>query len=154
VNTDRVQAKRWRHYLHYFLGGLRKIPIWKAPQDLYRGVNLDLVSTYPKKYKIGNKINWYSCTSATTHLQTVTNFLSKDITGTIFVINGVFSGRSLSSCSAVPNESEVIIPPASRFEIMSIIPMPNMNMIQLKQLPSVEKTLQMEWNRNGEALYL
>jgi len=90
TNPDRTSLQKWSHYLHYFLGGLRKIPKWKGNQDLYRGVSLDLVSMYPKKYKVGGKITWYSCTSTTTILNSIISFLPPAKPRTIFTINGVF----------------------------------------------------------------
>jgi small GTP-binding protein len=146
ASSNRINAKKWSHYLHYLLGGLTKIPIWKSNQDLYRAVSLDLVNLYPKKYQIGKKITWYSCTSTTTQLQSITNFLPKDTACTIFTINGTFSGRPLQIFSALPNEFEVLLPPASRFEIVSVVPVAHITMIQLRQIPTLEKVLNLEPN--------
>jgi len=144
TNPDRTSLQKWSHYLHYFLGGLRKIPKWKGNQDLYRGVSLDLVSMYPKKYKVGGKITWYSCTSTTTILNSIISFLPPAKPRTIFTINGVFSGRSLQSVSAFPKEAEVLLPPATRFEIISIMNLDGVIMIQMKQIPTLERELALE----------
>jgi len=69
---------------------------------------------------IGNTITWYGFTSTTTNLGKVQSFLA-DEESTIFCINGCFSGRSIQQFSGHPDEAEVLIPPGSRFSIVSII---------------------------------
>jgi len=144
THKDRNKAKSWRHYLHYVLGGLRKLPYWEGKQDLYRGVNLNLVEKYQHRYKEGEIITWYSFTSTTTLLHEVINFLPKNGRSTIFTINGVFSGRQIHQLSSIPKEEEVLIPPASRFKIKGIIDMGNHTTIQMEQVESLEQILKME----------
>jgi len=141
--SDRSQELLpWKHYLHYLINGLRKIPIWKAQQDVYRGVALNLVGLYGEKYKEGKTISWYSFSSTTTNLKKVQEFLG-DQESTIFCINGCLSGRSIQKFSAHPNEAEILLPPGSRFQIISIL-RGKMTLIQMKQLPTWEKLLKLE----------
>jgi len=98
-----------------------------------------LVQQNPQKYVKGEIIVWYGCTSTTTSLETVQSFLdARGGSGTIFCINECFSGRSISHMSSVPVESEVLIPPASRFQILAIVSFGNIPFIQLKQIKSLE----------------
>jgi len=123
---------------------LRKLPKWEAKQDLYRGVNLDVTKKYPDKYQLQSKITWSSLVSTTTQIHVVTSFFPPNSECTIFTINGVFSGRSVQQASSQPNETEILLPPGSRFEVVSIAKIGLAVMVQLKQIPSLEKMLQME----------
>jgi len=145
VNSDRQSARKWKFYLHYLFGALRKIPKWSLPQDLYRGVPLNLLKEYPDKYAMGKKIIWYSCTSTTTNLSQIMKFLPQSKGRTVFTINGAFSGRSIATFSAIPTESEVLLPPGTRFEVVGIAKLDeSTTLIQLKQIPSLEQDLQLE----------
>jgi len=141
-NPDRSKAKKWRHYLHYLFGGLSLITPWAVQQDLYRGVSCDLVGKFVDKYMVGTKITWYACTSATTHFEQIMKFLPENEPRTIFTINRVFSGRPLNMVSSMPEEVEVLLPPASRFEIISVTKTSNMPVtwtVQLQQIEPLEK---------------
>jgi len=69
---------KWKYYLFYLFGALRKIPTWKEHQDLYRGVRLNLVKEFPNKYQEGNVIIWFGATSTTTNLKKVKSFLGDE----------------------------------------------------------------------------
>jgi len=135
-------APKWKHYLHYLFSGLRKLPKEELKQDLYRGVDQNLVKRFPEKYKVGSRIIWYGFTSTTTNFSKVKSFIG-NAEGTIFVMNGCFSGRSVNKFSGHGGESEVILPAGSRFEIVGVIYFGDITIIQLKQLGSLE-LLEME----------
>jgi len=136
---------KWKYYLYYLLNAFRKLPSWDGRQDLYRGVNRDLVSLYPDKYKVGEEITLYGITSATKQLSIMQNFLTPGTKNTIFLINEAFSGRCIQRLSSVPSEEEVLFPPASRFVIKSIMCLDLMTTwIQIKQVPSFERELGLE----------
>jgi len=143
-SKDRGQtAPLWKSYLYYLFNGLRKIPIWKGSQDVYRGVAKNLVKLNPDKYSKGKKITWYGFTSTTTNLEKIQSFI-KNADSTIFCINGCLSGRAIEKYSGHPDEAEILIPPGSKFEIVGIIPLIQVTMIQLKQIPGIEKSFKME----------
>jgi hypothetical protein len=135
VDPNREGATKWKYYLYYLFNALQKIPFWNGHQDLYRGVNLDLVKNYPQKYQVGKKITWYSCTSTTTRLSKIMSFLPS-APRTIFTINGAFSGRSIQQFSALQDEAEILLPPGSRFEVIDIITVDGATTIQLHQIPT------------------
>jgi len=136
-------APIWKFYLYFLFNALRKIPIWKANHDVYRGVSKNLIKIYPEVYVNGNTIIWYGFTSTTTALGRVEEFLGNE-ESTIFCINGCLSGRSIQKFSGRPNEEEVLIPPGSRFTIVSILSKGPITFIQLKQINSLEKLLKLE----------
>jgi hypothetical protein len=145
--TRDKNAPKWKHYLHYLFNALRKIPPWKSTQDLYRGVNQNLVKNNPKKYVNGAEITFYGFTSTSTKLERVKDFMGKsgEIEGTIFSINQCFSGRLINTFSGFPDENEVLIPAGSRFKIEGILELvENITLIQLKQIPTLEISLKME----------
>jgi len=142
-STRDKNAPKWKHYLYYLFNALRKIPPWVSNQDLYRGVNQNLVKKYPNKYVSGKDITFYGFTSTSTKLEKVKDFIGKS-EGTILSINGCFSGRLINTFSGYPEESEVLIPAGSRFTIISVLEFENITMIQLKQIPTLEILLGME----------
>src|SRR4051812_3119120 len=71
------KVPKWRCYLYYLYQGLLKIPNWKGNQDVYRGVNKNLVELNPQKYVIGGEITWYSFISTSTNFTKTKEFLSK-----------------------------------------------------------------------------
>jgi len=145
VDSNREGATKWKYYLNYLFNALQKIPKWNVQQDLYRGVNLDMVKNYPQKYQVGKKITWYSFTSTTTRLSKIMAFLpSPTKSRTIFTINGAFSGRSIQQFSALQDEAEILLPPGSRFEVIDIITVDGVTTIQLRQIPTLEKGLKLE----------
>jgi len=141
LNSDLSSSKRnqsapiWKFYLYYLFNSLRKIPIWKENHDVYRGVSKNLVLIYPEIYSIGKTITWYGFTSTTTSIGNVQDFLGNE-ESTIFCINGCLSGRLIQKFSGRPNEEEVIIPPGSRFTIVSIMK-GRITIVQLKQINSL-----------------
>jgi len=134
----------WKHYLYYLLSALRKIPKWIGNQDVYRAVLLNIVEKYPTHYSVGSTITWYGFSSTTTKFEIIKNFLKESNTGTIFTINGTFSGRFIGFYSAHQNESEILLPPCSRFEVISTSILGGFNFIQLKQIPSLDILLDIE----------
>jgi len=103
------------------------------------------VKLYPEKYVKGNTIVWYSFTSTTTQLGTVESFTKKAKESTIFCINGCLSGRSIEKFSRHQKEVEILIPPGSRFEIVSIGTFHEViTIIQMKQIRGIEKLFNLE----------
>jgi len=133
-------AAKWKFYLYYLFNALRKIPVWKSNQELYRGVNEDVVKKFPQKYVKGNEIIWFSFTSMTTDMSTVKNELQKNgEEATIFYVTKCLSGRNIQTFSS-QNRLEVVFPPGSRFKIKSIQG-GNIKFIQLYQISSLENIL-------------
>lgn len=117
-----VSARKWRWYCHHLFAAFRKIPTWQDGQQgksLFRGVARDLVREFPQKYREGATFSWWGCTSTSTDLGKATQFTGTE-RGTLFVIENAFSGRLIEAFSALSSEREVIFPPASRFEVLSV----------------------------------
>jgi len=145
TNPDKKGLIKWKHYLHYLFAGIRKIPKWEGSQDLYHGINHNLVVEFPDKYIVGRKITWYECTSTTTHFETMLSILPFGSPRTVFIISGVFSGRSIKQFSATPNNADILIPPGSRFEIIGITRLDEFSfIIRMKQIPTLEILLGLE----------
>lgn len=137
-NRDQTIPK-WKYYLYYLISALSKIPLWTSQQDLYKGVRLNLVKSYPETYSVGKEIIWWGLTSTTPNLETLHQFLSEEPESTIFCINTSKSdlvlGRNIKSLSAGKEqpEEEIIFPPRCRFTILQIITEGRVNYIYLKQ---------------------
>uniref|UniRef100_A0A6B2L407 NAD(P)(+)--arginine ADP-ribosyltransferase n=1 Tax=Arcella intermedia TaxID=1963864 RepID=A0A6B2L407_9EUKA len=140
TNRD-ASAPKWKYYLHYLFSAVRKLP--KFNGTVYRGVRENLVAKYPEKFVKGAKIVWNPFSSTTTHLEVIQNFLGEE-ESTIFTLESTTSGRSISQFSAMPTEAEILIPPGTRFEIISILSLGKVKIIQMKQIPTLERMLQFE----------
>ena len=46
--------------------------------------------------------------------------------------------------SAFPNEEEILLPPGSRFEVIGVSPHGDLTLVQIRQIPSLEKSLKLE----------
>eukprot|EP01124_Arcella_intermedia_P010986 TRINITY_DN1748_c0_g1_i1.p1 TRINITY_DN1748_c0_g1~~TRINITY_DN1748_c0_g1_i1.p1 ORF type:complete len:713 (+),score=90.19 TRINITY_DN1748_c0_g1_i1:321-2141(+) len=141
TSPKRENASNWRFYLRHLFSALSKLPVWKPTQDLYRGVPVDLVTLYPKKYQVGQEIIWYGFTSTTCQLNQAKKFLPEKKHHTIFTINNNITGRRISTFSAISQEEEILFPPGSRFAIVSIAQYPQVSLIQLNQLEPLEDFL-------------
>jgi len=152
LNTDLTcperddKARKWRFYLYYLFSALRRLPKWPGSPDIYRVVHGNLAQMYPEKYKQGKKVTWYAFTSASTDKNTANGFFDKKQpnNNTLFTLSGVFSGRLIQAISSLPQEAEVLLPPGSTFEVISV----NLAVfgvhIVLSQIPTTEKDLDME----------
>jgi len=105
-----------------------------------------VVEKFPHHYKTGEIITWHGFSSTTTLLEVVKSFLTRSNAegGTIFTINGTFSGRHINRYSAYQQEVEVLLPPCSRFEVLSVFQISSIWWIQLRQIPTLEKQLYLE----------
>jgi len=122
IHKERRRAEKWRFFMYYFLKALKntqRIQPTECP-ELFRGVNADVVSLFPRKYIVGNTITWWTCTSTSTKLENIYTFLDKG-NGTVFTITNVWFGRIIKEYSAHRYEEEVLLPPGSTFSIQSII---------------------------------
>jgi len=72
VSQDRGESlKDWEYFIYYLFNGIRKLPKLKYENDLYRGVNVDLLQQ-KDKYKEGNTITMYSFFSTSKKLSIAT----------------------------------------------------------------------------------
>jgi len=144
VSSDRNVTLKWKYYLYYLFSALRKIPPKPMQQPVYRIVNCNLLHLFPNKYKIGNILTWYSFTSTSVNISTLSTFLTQGLEKTVFIITDTFSGRDIQHYSSHPGEEEILLPPTSRFEIIGITTINGVNLISLKQIKSLEVELRLE----------
>jgi tetratricopeptide (TPR) repeat protein len=135
---------KWKFYLSYLIQALKKIDPWKMQQALYRAVRVNLVEKAPEKYVKDNIITWFGFSSATTSLAKANELLQDDLEGTIFTINGCFSGRTISEFSQTPDECSILIPPGSRFKIIGVSKLGHYHIIELQQIPTLETLIDLE----------
>jgi hypothetical protein len=131
-STDRQKLNSWYLYLKLILTALAHLPSI-SNQIIYRGIKLDLSKDYPQ----GKKIIWWgfsSCTSSLSVLQSV-KFIGKTGIRTMFVIE-CYSGKNISKHTYFQSEEEVLIPPATRFVVISCEDQSNgLHVIHLKEIP-------------------
>jgi hypothetical protein len=128
---DRKKLKPWFSYLKLFFVALDRLPSTSG-LFLFRGVKLDLSS----QYKLGNTFVWWgfsSCTASMGVLQSE-EFLGETSKRTMFTIE-CNSGKDIRKHSYLRDEDEVLILPATQFEVIGYLrPAPDLHMIHIKEV--------------------
>ena len=130
--TDRQLLKPWFLYLKLVLTALTKLPRKKDRFNVYRGVKHD----EGKLYSTGSTVTWWSMSSCTKTIDVLNQdtFLGQHGTRTLFTID-CFSGKSISNHSFLPEEEEVLLPPACHFLVTGCLNQGNgLRIIQLEEI--------------------
>lgn len=135
----RTKLRPWFLYLKLLLTALSHLPSI-GNRTVYRGVREDISSLYSP----GKTCIWWgfsSCTVNINVLETET-FLGKTGSRTLFVIE-CFSGKDVHQHAYVESENEVLLLPATQFEIIANLnPSPDFHIIQLKEIKPLHKLLE------------
>ncbi|CAF4069341.1 unnamed protein product [Rotaria sp. Silwood1] len=130
---NREHLKLWFLYLRLLLSALAMLP--SLPIHVYRGIR----SNERNFYKRGDKdIYWWGFSSCTTdmHVFNDSPFLGSRGARTLFSIH-CKTGKDIKNHSAVPQEHEILLPPARRFEVVAVVPQgPELTLIQLEEIES------------------
>jgi len=130
---DRKKLAPWFSYLKLFFVALDRIPSTTG-QQLFRGVKEDLSSRYVK----GTSIVWWGFSSCTISEDVLESDVFYGTTGkrTKFIID-CNSGKKIKDYSYMPDEDEVLILPATQFQVTDVIqPEPDVSEIYLKEIDS------------------
>ena len=100
----------WHGYLRLFDTALQKLPSLQAAT--WRGINLDISN----EYKEGLEMTWWTCSSCSTAVCAVKQFLGS--TSTLLMIESK-TAKSISIYSNSPQEKEVILPLGTRVRVVS-----------------------------------
>ena len=104
-DPNRQSRRPWIPFLKLLITALERLPSTKA--TIWRGIAYDATSDF-----VDNSIyTWWSVTSCTTNVNRVQAYLDKS--GTLFAIETAH-GKDISTLSAVPDECEVVLMPATR----------------------------------------
>mmetsp|Transcript_111935 Transcript_111935/g.215532 ORF Transcript_111935/g.215532 Transcript_111935/m.215532 type:complete len:396 (-) Transcript_111935:234-1421(-) len=117
---------------------------------VHRGVKRGFRSEYP----VGREFTWQGFTSTTKCLQTLMNdmFLGDSGERTMFTIELTQrQARDISAYSPL-DEGEVLLPPASRFRVMSTLQQTDLTIVHLLELPSEEWILKLPQSIHPEML--
>jgi hypothetical protein len=128
--ADRKKLKPWFLYLKLILTGLSRLP--SIQRTVYRGVKLDLSS----KHHEGEQFFWWGFSSCTTTMNVLKSDQYLGHTGirTLFHIE-CMNGKDIRRHSYYEKEDEILLLPATYFEIMSCFEMaPDLHVIQLKEI--------------------
>jgi len=106
---------RFFPYLRLLMSATHKMPL--VADTVYRGVREKDLSA---KYAQDSKIIWWPFTSTCTSLKSIESFLGQKGPRTMFIIK-CKAGISISSFSAIPDETEVLLMPASYLQVTSVI---------------------------------
>ncbi|CAF0790084.1 unnamed protein product [Didymodactylos carnosus] len=128
--ADREKLVPWFGYIKLFVTALYKLPSVK--QTVWRGVKADLSHLYPTD----SKRTWWglsSCTE-TIHVLEKEEFLGKTGTRTLFNVE-CFNGKVIRDHSYYQTENEILLLPASYFQVVSVFDGSNgLHIIHLRQI--------------------
>jgi Ran GTPase-activating protein (RanGAP) involved in mRNA processing and transport len=127
---NRQKLKPWYSYLKLILTALHKLPPQK--QTIWRGVTLDL----SQQYEVGKRYVWWAFSSCTRSLAVLeaNQFLGKHGSRTLFNIE-CQNGKTIRSHSYINVEDEILLLPATQFEVVSKLkPSSDLYIIHLKQV--------------------
>ncbi|CAF1095310.1 unnamed protein product [Adineta steineri] len=127
---NRQKLRPWYSYLKLVLTALQKLPAEK--QTIWRGVTLDL----SQQYEVGKCYVWWAFSSCTRSLAILESeqFLGKHGSRTLFSIE-CRNGKKIRSHSYIDVEDEILLLPATQFEVISKLnPSSDLHIIHLKQV--------------------
>ena len=130
--ANRQLLKPWFLYLRLVLTALAKLPRERDRFIVYRGVKHDLSAVYPT----GATVTWWSMSSCTKTLDVLNQerFLGQHGTRTLFIID-CYSGKSIRNHSLMPEEEELLLPPACQFRVTGCLNQGNgLHTIQLEEV--------------------
>ncbi|CAF4159972.1 unnamed protein product, partial [Adineta steineri] len=127
---NRQKLRPWYSYLKLVLTALQKLSAEK--QTIWRGVTLDL----SQQYEVGKRYVWWAFSSCTRSLAILASeqFLGKHGSRTLFSIE-CQNGKKIRSHSYIDVEDEILLLPATQFEVISKLnPSSDLHIIHLKQV--------------------
>ncbi|CAF3710944.1 unnamed protein product [Adineta steineri] len=127
---NRQKLRPWFSYLKLVLTALQKLPAEK--QTIWRGVTLDM----SQQYEVGKRYVWWAFSSCTRSLAILESeqFLGKRGSRTLFSIE-CQNGKKIRSHSYIDVEDEILLLPATQFEVISKLnPSSDLHIIHLKQV--------------------
>jgi hypothetical protein len=137
---NHLAVKPYVPYIWHLLNALAKCAPYVDGGNVYRGIKGDFVKEYPT----GREVIWSYFISCTCDMNIGEAFcVNIGGSGTLFSIE-LTSGRArdISEFSMVPREREILLPPNSRFKVMSNVVAENgLTIINLKELPPLEPIL-------------
>lgn len=126
-SEDRSILKDWFLYLKLIITGLMKLP--SSPQQLFRGVKMDLSAAYQK----GETIIWWQFSSCTDSMNVVQQFCGKTGQRTTFKVD-CYSGKDVRQYSDFPQENETLLVAATQFQVISNVKQGNgLTVVQLQE---------------------
>ena len=127
---DRKEAlKPWYLYLRLLLNALLRLP--SLPRTIYRGVKQHMNKGCVK----GEKFVWWGFSSCTLTIDVLQSdlFLGKIGLRTIFSIE-CQSAIDIREHSYIPDEDEVLLLPATQFEVIGCLDLGDLRIVQLKEI--------------------
>jgi hypothetical protein len=111
-SENREALAIWFPYLKLFDAALDKLPT--VQENVWRGVPLDIGKNFTKN----QMITWWSVNSCSLSVNVIKNFLGKNKTSTLFLIEAV-NGKKVSGHTQYENEDEVILRMGTQFRVKS-----------------------------------
>jgi hypothetical protein len=124
-SKKRHELKPWYSYLKLFLTALYKLPSLKA--TIWRGVRGDISDLYQ------NDFIWWGVSSCTEAMGVAENFVGRSGVRTLFMIECI-NGKSIKSHSMYPDESEILLIPATYLRVIDKCrPADDLHIIRLRE---------------------
>lgn len=135
-SSNRKKLEPWYLYLRLLFNGLFRLP--PISSTIYRGVKSDLSD----EYTCGKKIIWWGFSSCTQVINILKSeqFLGETGVRTMFVIQ-CHSGRNIHKHSFFPFEQEILLLPATQFEVTGYLIQNDLIIITLEEIQPCEPLL-------------
>jgi hypothetical protein len=126
---DREKLKPWFLYLRLLFNALFRLP--PISRTVFRGVKLDLSEQYLK----GDTVFWWGFSSCTVAMSVLKSeqFLGKKDIRTMFTIECV-NGKDICKYSYYSSEDEILLLPATQFQIIDSLDQGDLKMVHLKEI--------------------
>jgi hypothetical protein len=136
-SSSRRKLKPWYLYLRLLLNGLFRLPAISG--TVYRCAKLNLSD----KYIMGKTIVWWGFSLCTTVLNTLQSeqYLGKTSSRTLFIIE-CYSSRDIRRHSFVPSANELLLLPATQFQVIDYLDQGDLHIVHLKQIKPFYPLLQ------------
>eukprot|EP01126_Amoeba_proteus_P014730 TRINITY_DN1650_c1_g1_i5.p1 TRINITY_DN1650_c1_g1~~TRINITY_DN1650_c1_g1_i5.p1 ORF type:complete len:366 (-),score=106.55 TRINITY_DN1650_c1_g1_i5:43-1140(-) len=119
--AQRRKIDGWTNYLFYLTSALSKCP--RDYGIVFRGIQSDknLLEDNSTQYVPGRNVVWVGLTSCSKNQQTAQDFF-QDATKPFKILFEIeqYSGRNIKDFSLIPEEEEVLLPPNTVFEVVSV----------------------------------
>ena len=140
----RASVKPFAPFIWLLMQALRKAPKFSGTL-VYRGVNQDLSSVYTNKL-VGLPITFSSFTSCAKTADILSNPMFLGMTGARTIFNIVLTtnrARDISALSMITTEGEVLLPPNSKFTVVSLLRPSHdgLLIVQLLEIPPTDPIL-------------
>jgi NAD:arginine ADP-ribosyltransferase/Folate receptor family len=148
-NADRSAVSPFEDIVFLLLSALRELPP-SSCHTVVRGVKLSS-EDLSVRIKEGREFQWSGFSSTSKSVSTMKTFLGKDDARTLFMLSLTQGdAREIDQFSLYPSETEVLLPPNSRFRVDGVLDQGDLTIINCSQVESLDPLMDLRTDVNGD----